>query len=278
MADDDIDGEEDPRIIKELIELIKKAGGLEQLEKQFNFRADDSSEKVSPSVAPVAANKSLYQRVLNKALALSQNKREYSSISRSTVAPVSTSAANRVPYKPSSKAPTAEDDNDDEEPIAKPQYTSVSRNSRPKPQNDGIDKLPEFEGTLKEKPKYVTLVRPKAEGATTAEDDIEYSYEIVSVEDEDDDPNDLLLDNSKPAYIDTNRLRALKQDIDVEEINAATELAPTSSSAKYTNIQRQRVSKVEDETTTTKYKTIERTRPTAVSSTETTSVFQTSSR
>ncbi|XP_067211675.1 uncharacterized protein [Linepithema humile] len=63
----DDEDEEDPRVIKELIDLIKKAGGIEQLEKQLLFQERNSDPTSgSESVTPATISRSLYERVLSR--------------------------------------------------------------------------------------------------------------------------------------------------------------------------------------------------------------------
>ncbi|XP_043252513.1 serine-rich adhesin for platelets [Colletes gigas] len=62
------DEEEDPKVIKELIMLIKKAGGIEELEKQLfiqNKSPDETSSGNEP-VTPATISRTLYERVLNR--------------------------------------------------------------------------------------------------------------------------------------------------------------------------------------------------------------------
>lgn len=64
-----IDDEEDPRVIKDLINLIKKAGGLEQLEKQLNYQEKNSGKvkiEGNDKMTPATISRSLYERVLNR--------------------------------------------------------------------------------------------------------------------------------------------------------------------------------------------------------------------
>ncbi|XP_013145577.1 PREDICTED: mucin-5AC [Papilio polytes] len=66
--DNATDDAEDPKVIKELIELIKKVGGVEQLEKQLGL--SETSISTSSDVAtstPSSFNKKLYQKVLERA-------------------------------------------------------------------------------------------------------------------------------------------------------------------------------------------------------------------
>ncbi|KAG8037375.1 hypothetical protein G9C98_005585 [Cotesia typhae] len=66
----DLEDEEDPRVIKELIELIKKAGGLEQLERQLNIQEKSPMRKSDTGddgkVTPATISRSLYERVLSR--------------------------------------------------------------------------------------------------------------------------------------------------------------------------------------------------------------------
>nr|XP_012154006.1 PREDICTED: uncharacterized protein LOC100881881 isoform X1 [Megachile rotundata] len=63
----DLEDEEDPKVIKELIKLIKKAGGIEQLEKQLLIQ-DKGSEANSnnENATPAAISRTLYERVLSR--------------------------------------------------------------------------------------------------------------------------------------------------------------------------------------------------------------------
>ncbi|XP_061716558.1 mucin-2 [Cydia pomonella] len=61
----DVDAE-DPKVIKELIDLIKKVGGVEQLEKQLHLSESSSS---SITTTPSSFNKNLYKKVLERTIA-----------------------------------------------------------------------------------------------------------------------------------------------------------------------------------------------------------------
>ncbi|XP_070522008.1 uncharacterized protein [Cardiocondyla obscurior] len=63
IADED---EEDPKVIKELIDLIKKAGGIEELEKQLLLQEKNLDRSGSENVTPATISRSLYERVLNR--------------------------------------------------------------------------------------------------------------------------------------------------------------------------------------------------------------------
>ncbi|XP_026668174.1 mucin-5AC [Ceratina calcarata] len=64
-----IEDEEDPEVIKELIQLIKKAGGIEQLEKQLLFQSKssvDATNSNNENATPATISRTLYERVLSR--------------------------------------------------------------------------------------------------------------------------------------------------------------------------------------------------------------------
>ncbi|XP_063536781.1 mucin-2 [Cydia strobilella] len=61
----DVDAE-DPKVIKELIDLIKKVGGVEQLERQLHLSESSGS---SITTTPSSFNKNLYKKVLERTIA-----------------------------------------------------------------------------------------------------------------------------------------------------------------------------------------------------------------
>ncbi|RZB39353.1 mucin-22, partial [Asbolus verrucosus] len=66
--DDTRNSEEDPKVIKELLDLIKKAGGIEELEKQLKIHDDGSASVSHPdATTPSSISKSLVEKVLGKA-------------------------------------------------------------------------------------------------------------------------------------------------------------------------------------------------------------------
>lgn len=159
--------EEDPEVIKELITLIKKVGGLDELEKQLQLRLSlnenspivNGGAKTTTTMSPIS--KSLYEKVISTRRGLTQNRKE-SVVVGSTRAPTESVT----------------------EPILQRQnkenrYSSVVRNSRPRPQNDGIDQLSEVEGgaVIHERPQYVTITRTQSPRTSTAADDTDFDEE-----------------------------------------------------------------------------------------------------
>lgn len=144
------DAEEDPQVIKELIDLIRKVGGVEQLEKHLLRNKDGSItlKENSASGAPTTPStisKSLYDRVLSRPGTLS-------SFTRNRLSVVNTQTSETTESTRSAVAGSSES--------GYSKYSSVLRgNSRQGPQNEGIEKLAEFDGFLKERKQYVTINR-----------------------------------------------------------------------------------------------------------------------
>lgn len=118
----DIEDEEDPRVIKELIMLIKKAGGIEQLEKQLLLQdknADNGANSGSANATPATISRTLYERVLNRQSGKVTNRQR-------------TSANTNYANGPGSA------------------------------QFEGLDEVPEVKSLRRsQKPQYVTIERPK---------------------------------------------------------------------------------------------------------------------
>lgn len=121
----DSEDEEDPKVIKELITLIKKAGGIEQLEKQLLLQDKNSNESLAnsggESATPATISRTLYERVLNR-------------------------QAGKVTSRQRSSANTN------------------FANGPGRAQFEGLEEVPEVKGLRRsQKPKYVTIERPKYE-------------------------------------------------------------------------------------------------------------------
>lgn len=121
----DSEDEEDPKVIKELITLIKKAGGLEQLEKQLLLQDKNSNESSASSggesATPATISRTLYERVLN---------RQAGKVTSRQRASTNTNFAN----------------------------------GPGRAQFEGLEEVPEVKGLRRsQKPKYVTIERPKYE-------------------------------------------------------------------------------------------------------------------
>jgi chitinase len=198
--------EEDPEVLKELIKLIKKVGGIEELEKQLNIQDGEVSLKASKtqsaSTTPSTISKDLYERVLNKASGgqfLTKNR-------------FSSSFSGKTSEKDSAKPDT--------------KYSPVVRNNRPDAQNSGLDKLPDFDLILKEKPKYTTITRQRPESTTADTSDESIKKDSTDSENE-------------------------KFDNYEYEDDVVVKAKTTTQSPQYVNIRRQRPSTTIATTTST---------------------------
>ncbi|XP_070161615.1 uncharacterized protein [Polyergus mexicanus] len=124
--------EEDPRVIKELIDLIKKAGGIEHLEKQLLFQEKNSDVRSdSESVTPATISRSLYERVLSRQANKFGNSR----------------------------------------PVPSSSETSYV-NGPGRAQFEGLDDIPEVKTLRRsQKPQYVTIERSKSSATTESENE-----------------------------------------------------------------------------------------------------------
>lgn len=139
-------------MIKELITLIKRVGGLDELEKQLQIRLQ-LSEKSSTAgggktttMSPIS--QSLYEKVISTRRGSTQSRNSAASISAESADTESALLRQNKEHR----------------------YSSVVRNSRPRPQNDGLDKLPESDSgaVSRERPQYVTITRTHAPHSTSA--------------------------------------------------------------------------------------------------------------
>lgn len=243
--------EEDPEVIKELILLIKKVGGLDELEKQLQMRLNlnqnspivgMNGKTTTTTVSPIS--KSLYNKVLNTKRGSFRNQ--------------------NVAGNTRSDAET--------QPIVQRQnkenkYSSVIRNSRPRPQNDGIDLLSEIEGgdVIREKPKYTTITRthaPKPQNADDDDDDEDSVQPVTAAStdeelDETEAPNRSSTHQPTYQYVNIQRPRPSstaapagdeENESDVEdELDDTTTVKPTTApKMHYVNIQRIRPTKQQD--------------------------------
>ncbi|CAG9799340.1 unnamed protein product [Chironomus riparius] len=145
--------QEDPKVIKELIELIKKAGGIEELEKQINNQEETFNGKVDSKVTtPTSAttiNKSLVDKIRNRASLFKPRPPLFNGASQ--------------PERPTEQKTSTEktSKNDEKEQYTPKKYNAINRFSRPEPQSAEIEKNPESDAVLIEKPQYTSILRRK---------------------------------------------------------------------------------------------------------------------
>lgn len=167
---------EDPKVIKELIDLIKKVGGIEELEKQLKQNHDGTHVLVDPNqttltTTPPSIPQKLYEKILRKPILGVATKEPAVAAtvrtdSPTTVSSSSSSGSNQLP-----------------------KYSSIYRatsNSRPGPQNFGLDKFTEAEGLRNEKPQYITITRnrPQTSPAPVKDVDVDLLEEDDGEEEE----------------------------------------------------------------------------------------------
>lgn len=228
--------EEDPEVIRDLITLIKRVGGLDELEKQLEMRLNlnqnspvvsaDLRSTTTTTILPIS--QSLYNKVLDTKRGVVRTKLEHTT-------------------------PLIQRQNKEN------RYSAVIRNSRPRPQNDGIDKLPETESgvPVRERPQYTTITRtqaPKASNDQIEEDDSDVpQYSVTEeIEDvEDDSPKTSTTQQPSFQYVNIKRQRpsttsttenSAEIDEDDEQIDVNTK-PTTTTRMQYVNIQRVRPTK-----------------------------------
>lgn len=220
--------EEDPEVIKELITLIKKVGGLDELEKQLQVRLN------------------LTQRISIDA--------------KTTASPISQSLYNKV-------IGTKRGTTQQNEPLIQRQnkeqrYSTLYRNSRPA-QNEGIQTLPEIDGggVIRERPQYTTITRTQSPKSAD-EDDVEDGEETAGNDDETDEEK-ATVESSQDGgrfktptyqYVNIQRARSSTaapqtengdddEDDGPTESNYSPVTAATPPRMQYVNIQRVRPTK-----------------------------------
>ncbi|OXU22575.1 hypothetical protein TSAR_016652 [Trichomalopsis sarcophagae] len=211
LSDDISEEEQDPRVIKELIDLIKKAGGIEQLEKQLAFQEKGESAQGTGQVTPATISKSLYDRVLNR----QSGKNNLFKI------PTSRLSTTR-------KTEEVKDTNEDEEQDEKIENDrSRSKvkfvNGPGRSQFEGLDEVPEVKSLRRyNKPKYVTIERHSSSTTSTKIDD-----ELIEGESDDDEEED-------------NEEIASSEEKSISNVPEETSLPTQRSTPGYVNIRRTR--------------------------------------
>ncbi|CAK9798745.1 Acidic mammalian chitinase [Anthophora quadrimaculata] len=193
----DLEDEEDPKVIKELIKLIKKAGGIEQLEKQLLVQgkaSEDTTNSGNENATPATISRTLYERVLNRQASKTASRRRTST-------------------------------------------NTNYANGPGKAQFEGLDEVPEVKSLRRsQKPQYVTIERPKPstedppardEEDEDVEDSDEDNADVASSE-EQTVSNPFLASSTQratPNYINIRRNRPTtpRNENDVEEKNKDTE-------------------------------------------------------
>ncbi|XP_062141510.1 mucin-2 isoform X4 [Drosophila sulfurigaster albostrigata] len=247
------DAEEDPQVIKELIDLIRKVGGVEKLEKHLLQNKDGSitlkehSASVSGNGAPTTPStisKSLYDRVLKRP-------GTFNAFTRNRVQVTETTESSKTLNNAGAES-SGEGNSQSQSSYSK--YSSVVRgNSRQGPQNEGIDKIAESEGFLKERKQYVTINRNR--GVNREEHDTELTANNETDDEELDVPQPETttrrpLSAATPSYTSLRRARP----------STTTKPAPLESESEEEQEEERRTVVKEQQTQTKHYATLSRTR------------------
>ncbi|XP_030029111.1 mucin-2 isoform X2 [Manduca sexta] len=286
---DSIDDAEDPKVIKELIDLIKKVGGIEQLEKQLHL-----SESPQPSTSdgivtttPSAFNKKLYQKVLERTRG--KNKFGANSILENAIQNSRRAPQNQGIEPASDKDKLLRKD--------RPQYTTINRQrpstSTPEPEEEEEEELDDVQtpkpriveaisGTTTKQYVNIRRARPTSDTAddTASRNALFERQEPLPAVSETPNSLDILSARREnvPEYVTIRRQRPTTEETttvqyqgaELEDDRQQTALEKEiSSQLQYTSIQRTRSTTIQpSEEPTTPEPTITRTRPTVPSSEE----------
>ncbi|XP_029343203.1 flocculation protein FLO11 isoform X2 [Acyrthosiphon pisum] len=221
-SEDEFEEEEDPKEIKQLITLIKKLGGVAELEKQLNIK-DGSTEVTTPAIS-----KSLY----NKVLKLPPNRFQSSYINGPG---------------PQSEGLDKKDDSIDYKKD-KPQYVTIRRQ---RPSKDVVDNIKESEEediptdatTERFKPTYKTVDRTRFRDLGEVADENSESdslpkYTTISrTKSSESNPEE----TTSPKYVTLRRQRPTNKEDEIsdEEITPVA-VSSTSQAPRYVSLLRQR--------------------------------------
>lgn len=233
--------QEDPSVIKELIDLIKKVGGVEELERQLNLQEDGASITISqeniqgPTTPSSIISKSLYDKIKNRASVLNKRPNFNGASQPERVIEKTETNEEKVSELNVTSAPSIE--------VVSKKYKSVNRLSRPTSQNDAIEKLDEADAVLIEKPQYTSIRRnPAVKPAVVSENDYNGDTDNSREESTTLKPQTDL--QKKYASISRSRRPQVKvlEDDDESDTSATTSTTTTTEkpTSKYLNLSRRR--------------------------------------
>uniref|UniRef100_A0A1A9USX4 chitinase n=1 Tax=Glossina austeni TaxID=7395 RepID=A0A1A9USX4_GLOAU len=262
--------EEDPKVIKELIELIRRVGGIEELEKHL-LRKDDgtisfkqhssSSSNYAESTTSSSISKSLYDKVLSRPNALNSFRNRFTPSNSYR----KTEQFDREKSDEESEMANENDTNNSKSTSEYSKYSSVVRgNSRQGPQNEGLDKLPEFSGFLKERKQYVTINRNR--GSQKKIERVESDEEEIAATIRSEQITDKPFSAATPSYTSIRRTRpsTTASLIEEEDFKDTTITKPHASlSRMHTTDASSEQADVNEDLALVKYKYLERARSNA---------------
>lgn len=140
--------------------MIKKAGGIEELEKQINIQEETSSGKSDPKATTPSTsstiNKSLVDKIRNRASLFKTRPPTFNGASQAE-----RTTEQKIPEQKSQTEKTKIVSSEEKQQFPTKKYNAINRFSRPEPQTAGIDKIPESDAVLIEKPQYTSILRRK---------------------------------------------------------------------------------------------------------------------
>lgn len=233
------------KVIKELIELIKKAGGIEELEKQISNQ-EETSKVDSKATTPTSAttiNKSLVDKIRNRASLFKPRPPLFNGASQ--------------PERPTEQKTTSEKppNSDEKEQFVPRKYNAINRNSRPEPQSAGIEKIPESDAVLIEKPQYTSILRRKpAKPEVIVENDYNNDSDRTSEEtsktvSKESDVSKKYTSISRPRRPQEQIIEESDNENEEDEIETTvrTTASTSRSTNKYVNLSRRRSTTPEPE-------------------------------
>lgn len=240
--------QEDPSVIKELIDLIRKVGGVEELERQLNLQEDGASVTITQksnalgSTTPASIiSKSLYDKIKNRASVL-KTRPNFNGASQ----PESALEKTEAKEQKSSERKTTSAPATEASAVSK-KYNSVNRFSRPSSQSAGIESIAESDAVLIEKPQYTSIRRkPAVKPAVISENDYNGDSDNSREESTTEKPQS----DSQKKYASINRSRrpqvqAIVEDDDESVENEEVAVTSTTTTtakptSKYLNLSRRR--------------------------------------
>lgn len=241
--------QEDPTVIKELIDLIKKVGGVEELERQLNLQEDGAAVTISlkpiqggATTPPSIINKSLYEKIKNRASVL-KTRPAFNGASQPELKERDETREQKT-TQTSTEATSPS--------LLSKKYNTVNRNSRPGPQSAGIESLPESDKVLIDKPQYTSIRRKPVKPAVISENDYNGDSESASREESSTE--------AAKKYASINRSRRPQvqpveeeedddsEEVDESEIPTRSTVTTAKPTSRYVNLSRRRSTTAEPST------------------------------
>lgn len=231
-------------MIKDLIDLIKKAGGIEELEKQIHIQEQSDLNNKTDLKATTPPNKIVNKSLVNKIKNRASLLKLRTPISNGVSQPppekeLSTTLQKQMPIESFLLEETTK------------KYSSINRFSRPTSQSVRVEKFPESDAILIEKPQYTSILRKKtAKPEVIAENDYNNDSDRDTLNNEENskltinDKKYTTIKRFKPvADINEEYSESEEQEEIVEQISRT--INTSKSPPKYINLNRRRLSTTE---------------------------------